>query len=114
MIESIASVGSISHALVNVTNNTSTSIVAAKTGYCIYVLSWAASNAHATQGTKIVLETSGGTDLSWGYVAPVGGRVERSYQTYMKVPVSTALHVKAITTGADVDFEVEYFYGPEF
>jgi hypothetical protein len=85
-------------------NLTVTDVIAAPgPGLFTYVTQVLVTNAHATVGTLVTIQTSSGIGLYAGYAAPAGGGFSVSFPVAIKMPIDDEkLQVVCETTGAKV------------
>lgn len=94
----------VSGATSDITNTTSTSVIAAGgAGFRNYITQAVITNSSASVGTFVNLtDGSGGTVLQTVYAASGGGGASLTFPSPLRLSDNTALHAVCVTTGANV------------
>lgn len=96
----------------DITDTTSTAIIAAKAGSATYITSLIVTNSHATVGTVVQI-LNGSTVVQRFYAKAVGGGAVLAFEDPLRGAVNTAWNCKCETTGSAIQCSMVGHYGVE-
>lgn len=90
----------------DITDTSASTVKAATTGACHYIMAITVSNMHATVGTRVDIK-AGSTVLWQGPAAANGGGFSIAFKLPIQVTVSTAITAVCGTNGAAVRVSIQ-------
>lgn len=96
----------------DITDTTSTEIIAAKAGSATYISSLIVTCSHASQGTVIKI-LNGSTLKHRFYAKSVGGGAVITFENPLRGAVNTAWNCQCETTGSAIQCSMSGHYGVE-